>query len=784
MGSSNSFSYVIPTIFGNTIQANVVITDNSGIPTTANSVWIKTLTINNAPAANVLLESNTKIDNGQSSTLTAGATGGTVPYSFNWFSQASCAGSSFASGVTTSVSPSSTTTYSFNVVDSATINDVVCSSSNSVTVYSTPTVSITPTNTVINAGQYAGFTTSVSGGSGTFGTYNFIVFNVVSSSLMANQLGAGTTFFVATNSLWVSNSAVQGNVIVTDTGVTTPFNFNSPNTANIVINPTPSISALPGTQTYDIGQSITQTATIVPGSPNYVFNQLIWSGSSVVYNSLSPKISSTTNVIVLTAASLGAGTYTYNVFGTDSATTPETFNTVPYTLIINTALSAAAPTPPAPTIDNGQSITLTGLGSGGTASYTYQWYTGGACNSAIGGATGSSVIVSPASTTTYSYAVTDSASTPVTVCSSGDTVTVSPALKDTWIASQSTLNIGQIQTLTANLISVGTPTYTFNILVYNAIDSLVYNSLETGTFQTLNAVSYNQISAWGTGTFIANVIITDSAYSPITLTNSLTYTVNSGYIAPTVTISSPSNAIADVNQYETFTATAYNGVTQYTYNILAVNAVSVGTITHNSLTTISGLSQGFTFQLISADTANSPQKGNVILTNGHPTTVNSVYSSNFVVYATPVANQLTPSNVVLTSGQSTTYNVLISFGSGGPFTANLVSSGGTVINTITGAGDGIVTFGSFIPVCGAQTYNVIATDFGTSTPYIFSSSSNTIQGAACSSGAVILLSQSQPNPNETSQYAAFGVVGIGISIAIALIFNNKRKQKLKRRVNG
>jgi hypothetical protein len=88
-------------------------------------------------------------------------------------------------------------------------------------------------------------------------------------------------------------------------------------------------------------------------------------------------------------------------------------------------------------------------------------------------------------------------------------------------------------------------------------------------------------------------------------------------------------------------------------------------------------------------------------------------------------NSLTPSNSTINLGQGEVFNAVISGGTG-PFTANLVASNGIVVNTITGVSAGVITFGPIIPQNSTDTYNVIATDLGTSSACTFTSTSNTI----------------------------------------------------------
>jgi hypothetical protein len=143
------------------------------------------------------------------------------------------------------------------------------------------------------------------------------------------------------------------------------------------------------------------------------------------------------------------------------------------------------------------------------------------------------------------------------VLSSGtDLVTVNPAFISTsWVASNSPATEGGYQTLTAT-ITGGTSSYTYNFLVYNSV-GLITNALYT-TSSTTNSFTFLQDSAFGGGTFTANLFVTDSAYSPQTVSNTLTYQtaacttslsallVDFGSISPKSSVAT-NNAIIDTN---------------------------------------------------------------------------------------------------------------------------------------------------------------------------------------------------------------------------------------------
>src|SRR5262249_56393435 len=96
--------------------------------------------------------------------------------------------------------------------------------------------------------------------------------------------------------------------------------------------------------------------------------------------------------------------------------------------------------PASATIDNGQSDTLSVTAADGTPGYTYQWYTGtsGDTTNPISGATSSSYVAAPTSTTGYWVQINDSAE--ASINSNTATVTVNPALSITAPPANATLD--------------------------------------------------------------------------------------------------------------------------------------------------------------------------------------------------------------------------------------------------------------------------------------------------------------------------------------------------------
>jgi hypothetical protein len=130
-----------------------------------------------------------------------------------------------------------------------------------------------------------------------------------------------------------------------------------------------------------------------------------------------------------------------------------------------------------------------------------------------------------------------------------------------------------------------------------------------------------------------------------------------------------------------------------------------------------------TYSYTAAPTCIGAQDVNANVIDKYGNTANAL--TTFHSYQTPTATGLTPSNSILDYGQYTAYSVSLADGVG-PFTANLVDSNGNVIESLTGQSQGTVTFPSFVPPQGTDTYHVVATDLGTSTPFTFDSAGSTI----------------------------------------------------------
>src|SRR5208282_2738152 len=335
-----------------------------------NSVNSGTITVNTALTIPTISPSvATTYDNGQSITIATYESGGTGPWTYNFLVFNSITNTLLANQLGTSNSFTFTAnsfmqlngnTYKANVL----VTDLSANTANSVnsgtitvnTALTIPTISPSVATTYDN-GQSITIATYESGGTGPW-TYNFLVFNSITNTLLANQLGTSNSFtFTANSFMQLNGNTYKANVLVTDLSANTA---NSVNSGTITVNTAltiPTISPSVAT-TYDNGQSITIATYESGGTGPWTYNFLVFNS---ITNTLLANQLGTSNSFTFTANSfmqLNGNTYKANVLVTDlSANTANSVNSG--TITVNTALTTPTISPSvATTYDNGQSITI------------------------------------------------------------------------------------------------------------------------------------------------------------------------------------------------------------------------------------------------------------------------------------------------------------------------------------------------------------------------------------------------------------------------------------------
>lgn len=494
-----------------------------------------TVTVNSNPSVTVPIPPAICV--GNSANLSATGSGGLGPYSYSW------SPTTFLNPITgaiVSANPLITTNYTVTVTDSR-----GCTGSYSVpvsVVISTiPSVSAGADVTLcVNSGVY-----NLSGMTPTGGTWTGIG---VTSSGTFNPTSLGVfnlTYSVTQNGC----SAGSDQMVVT------------------VINPT-NVNA--GT---DQGICLNAPAINLTGTPN----SGTWSGSALV-NSAG----------VFTPSSAGVYTLTYTIGSGSCLATDQKVVTV-YALPTVTVND--------PTTCSGVLTTLTAVGAGGLAPYTYSWSPA----AGLSAATGAIVTTSPTASTSYTVTVSDAHSCTKTDVSN---ITVNPIPTVDAGINVSICNGSGANTLTGNTPSGGTwsgtgvtsagvftPTALGNVtLTYSVTQTgctgsdqvvvtvIAPTAASAGTDQgiCLNAPAINLTGTPAGGAWTGSTLVTSAGlFTPSTVgAYTLTYTFGTGsctatdqkivtvHALPTVTVNDPT--ICDGVQ-ATLTAAGSGGLSPYSY---------------------------------------------------------------------------------------------------------------------------------------------------------------------------------------------------------------------------
>ena len=635
------------------------------------SKGVPTLTVNEAlnlvsppapPPSVTINPTSAGIDIGQSQKFSSSITGGNPTYSYQWYlNNAAVSG---ATQSTWTFSPSSTGNYNvyLNVTD-ALGYEVQSNIVTGITVYPRPAVSISPASVSMDVGQSKTFTATPSGGSGTYTSYQWYVGGSAQSGATAS-----TFSFVP-----ASSGSYSITVTVTDSLAATSAQSSA---ATVTVNSAlvaPTVSASKGT--IDQGQSSSLTSTTVStGTGPYTYQ---WMAEAPGAGSYSKVGSNSTSYSFVTTGTTLTGSWNFKLQVTDSSSAVVTSNAVSVT--VNSAPTVSV-SPTSWTMDIGQSKAFTAIASGGSGSYTgYQWYVGGTAQS---GATASTFSYSPGSAGTFSITVTVTDSLGATSAQSTSatvTVSASPTVSIAPVGPL-TMDAGQVQVFAAT--------------VRGGSGSITYQWYLDGSAVGTNSASYSYIAA-GTS-HLVTCKVTDSASAPVTspTSNSVSVTVNSALVAPTV---SASKGTVDQGQTSSLTSTAEStGTSPYTYQWLEKapggSYVDVGTnsASYSFATSTSTATGAWSFELQVTDSASTP----VAVTS----TVVSV-----TVNSAPTVS-VSPTSWTMDVGQSKTFTATPSGGSG-TYTSYQWYVGGSAQSGATAS-----TF-SFVPASsGSYSITVTVTD--------------------------------------------------------------------------
>jgi hypothetical protein len=400
----------------NTVFGLWTLTGNAIDSTGANSVqFTNTFTISNTLSVNPISNPPAEIDMAQRFALTETWTGGTPTYESDTYlstATSACTTGSSLAGVHSGLIGYSDTNYflgsgltstpgSFHfcgaIVDSAsTPVTALSATSTNVLIANTPSGSaITPLTNTLDVGQNVIISTTISNGIGPF-TANLVYANndIVANTITGIALGgtANLNFVPATANTYTVN------IVITDTGTSTPYVFNAPDNSVISVNPALSFSPNPPTLSntiIDVGQlSVLHTAFSGGTGPDYYShcvlsqmsgNAIPQTACGVIFSSGPGPVDTTITALSdnsLSIALYGGTSYAFTgmntVFGTwsfstrikDSASSPGTVTSLANTLMVHPAPTAISLTPSATTLNSGQYVTYNVIVNGGALPIT------------------------------------------------------------------------------------------------------------------------------------------------------------------------------------------------------------------------------------------------------------------------------------------------------------------------------------------------------------------------------------------------------------------------------
>ncbi|MCL5788963.1 MAG: hypothetical protein M1290_00665, partial [Candidatus Thermoplasmatota archaeon] len=601
------------------------------------------------------------VDPGQSSTISASASGGYGSYTYQWYemvpggSFTPISGATSSSYIFSTSGSTSSGTYEFYVSVTDGNQNTVNDESNPVTVVVNSPLSsaISPGTKTIDAGQSVTFTNSTTGGSSPY-KYSWSVSPSSGWSQGSTSATYNTFTFTSTGTYTVALK------------VTDALGYSVASTAIITVNSQPAVSVTP--VTIDNGQSATLSASATGGSgTGYVFK---WYSSSSLTTLLF-----TGNPFVTAPLTSGV---TYYVTVTDSLGGVSSAASVSVT--VNPVLTLTI-SPSSSNIDAGQSVSFTNTTTGGSSTYSYSW----SVSQSSGWSQGSTqstyntfTFTSPG-TYTLTLKVTDSlgstASSRAAVTVNADpTVSISPS---------GPLNYDQGQTaatLTATITYSGQNTVTVEWFS-NSVDSTT-----GGTDLGHSGTTYVP-STSSSGTTYYFAVVRDSGLQGFSaFSNVVEITVNNPLA---ITISSSSQSL-DQGQSVTFTNTTTGGASPFKYSYSVIPSTG-WTQNGNSFTFTSPGTYKVYLNVTDADGASATS----LLT--------------ITVYSLPTVSV---NSVTIDYGQTATLTATASGGSGSGYVYRWYSD--SALTNLVYTGNPLVT----APLTSSRTYYVTATDSngGISTP--------------------------------------------------------------------
>ena len=565
----------------------MTVTDSSGATSAQSSPAV--VMVNAYPS--VTIDAGQTLDVGQSHTFTAIVTGGTSPFSYQWYLNGNPVGTNSASYTyKAAASGEPSVNIYVEVTESASTPVTVYSAASTVTVNALPTVTVSPGSWTMDIGQSEIFTANPIGGSGTYISYQWYVDGIAQNgqasstfSYYAGALGSYSITVTVTDSASVT-SAQSSPAIVTVNDVapsiTAPRNItvdaNTLGGATGVTLGTPSFSSI----AYDSSQlTVTNNApALFPlGSTTVTWAVTDPSGLyATATQVVTVNAGVATHFVVSAPSSATAGTaFSVTVKAYDAAGNLATG----YSGTVYFASTSAGTLPADPTLSGGVgtfSVTLTSANSQTiTATDT--------ANSSLAGTSGS-ILVSPASL---------------------DHITISPS---------------------SSIVAGGSQSY--SVAAYDAYGNSLGDVTSATTFTAPGAtVSGDTVSATNVGSYLITATYKSKIATAILMVSAAAIpNVSTPKVINTHSVTYTENGLPAGQSWNM----TFNGITESSMtNTIVFNGVAAGTYSWTTQTTIIN-GTGIRYVASSASgTVNVPSATSVSIsyTTQYYLTVNSTYGN-------------------------------------------------------------------------------------------------------------------------------------------------------------
>ncbi len=460
----------------------VQVTDNAGFITNSN---FATVTVNPIPSV-AISPTSVIMDVGQSQPFSSIVSGGTSPYSYQWYLCGNITGNTVTNSGFETGDLTGWSNYADVRSDEHHTGNYSCAPPYVWWQYWTFTITqkfSVPSNIVTNVSCWYKYGTS----------YDYLIVNYTDGSFSSIGLGYSADWtYVSLNlvanktvdSLILSRSSISSNIIYIDdvefdtlnsspvsnasswtftptssgsytaylkvTDAASTSNVVTSNTVPVTANEPPSVSILPISATLDVGQSQPFSSIVSGGTSPYSYQWYLYLptfGSEVPF----PIPGATGSTWTYTPSSWGS--YKFFVQVTDNA--GFILNSNNATITVNPVPSVAI-SPSSFVMDVNQSQLFTSSVTNGTPPYTYQWYLNGA---PVSGATSSTWTFTPVSSGSYSVYLNVTDNVGIEVKSNVASVTVNRIPSVSILPSSVVMNVTESQQFTSSVSDGTSPFY-------------------------------------------------------------------------------------------------------------------------------------------------------------------------------------------------------------------------------------------------------------------------------------------------------------------------------------